>query len=220
LLKDNWLEHKQPAVRKTKMIKHLLPAIMLTVLMTALTGLAYPLAMTGVAGLLFPYQAKGSLIERDGKIIGSELIGQNFTDDGYFHGRPSATTDTDPNDSSKTVPAPYNASNSSGSNYGPTSKALVDRVTGDSDLLAATNPSAKVPVDLVTTSASGLDPDITPAAALFQIPWVAKARRLPEDRLRRLVEDNTAGRILGILGEPHVNVLKLNLALDKLAKKS
>ena len=202
------------------MIKHLLPAIMLTVLMTALTGLAYPLAMTGVAGLLFPYQAKGSLIERDGKIIGSELIGQNFTDDGYFHGRPSATTDTDPNDSSKTVPAPYNASNSGGSNYGPTSKALVDRVTGDSDLLAATNPSAKVPVDLVTTSASGLDPDITPAAALFQIPWVAKARGLPEDRLRRLVEDNTAGRILGILGEPHVNVLKLNLALDKLAKES
>jgi K+-transporting ATPase ATPase C chain len=125
-----------------------------------------------------------------------------------------------PNDSSKTVPAPYNASSSSGSNYGPTSKALIDQVTGDSDLLAAKNPSAKVPVDLVTTSASGLDPDITPAAALFQIPWVAKARGLPEDRLRRLVEDNTAGRILGILGEPHVNVLKLNLALDKLAKKS
>jgi potassium-transporting ATPase KdpC subunit len=202
------------------MIKHLLPAIMLTVLMTALTGLAYPLAMTGVAGLLFPYQAKGSLIERDGKIIGSELIGQNFTGDGYFHGRPSATTDTDPNDSTKTIPAPYNASNSGGSNLGPTSKALVDRVTGDSDLLAATNPSAKVPVDLITTSASGLDPDITPAAALFQIPWVAKARGLPEDQLRRLVEDNTTGRLLGILGEPHVNVLKLNLALDKLAKKS
>ena len=202
------------------MIKHLVPAIMLTVLMTLLTGLAYPLAMTGVAGLLFPHQAKGSLIERDGKIIGSELIGQNFAGDGYFHGRPSATTDTDPNDSTKTVPAPYNASNSSGSNYGPTSKALVDRVKSDSDLLAATNPSAKVPVDLVTTSASGLDPDITPAAALFQIPWVAKARGLPEDRLRRLVEDDTAGRLLGILGEPHVNVLKLNLALDALAKKS
>jgi K+-transporting ATPase ATPase C chain len=202
------------------MIKHIVPAIMLTVLMTALTGLAYPLAMTGMAGLLFPHQAKGSLIERDGKIIGSELIGQNFSGDGYFHGRPSATTDTDPNDSSKTVPAPYNASNSSGSNYGPTSKALVDRVKGDSDLLAATNPSAKVPIDLVTTSASGLDPDMTPAAALFQIPWVAKARGLPEDKLRRLVEDNTAGRLLGILGEPHVNVLKLNLALDKLDKKS
>jgi potassium-transporting ATPase KdpC subunit len=168
LLKDNWLEHKQPAVRKTKMIKHLFPAIMLTVLMTALTGLAYPLAMTGVAGLLFPYQAKGSLIERDGKIIGSELIGQNFTGDGYFHGRPSATTDTDPNDSTKTIPAPYNASNSGGSNLGPTSKTLVDRVKSDSDLLVATNPSTKIPVDLVTTSASGLDPDITPAAALFQ----------------------------------------------------
>jgi potassium-transporting ATPase KdpC subunit len=202
------------------MIKHLVPAIMLTVLMTLLTGLAYPLAMTGLAGRLFPYQANGSLIERDGKIIGSELIGQNFTGDGYFHGRPSATTDTDPNDSTKTVPAPYNASNSGGSNYGPTLKALVDRVKGDSDLLAATNPSAKVPVDLVTTSASGLDPDITPAAALFQIPWVAKARELPEDQLHGLVEDNTTGRILGILGEPHVNVLKLNLALDALAKKS
>jgi potassium-transporting ATPase KdpC subunit len=139
--------------------------------------------------------------------------------DGYFHGRPSATTDTDPNDSTKTVPAPYNASNSSGSNYGPTSKALVDRVKSDSDLLAM-NPSAKVPIDLVTTSASGLDPDIAPAAALFQIPCVARARGLPEDRRRRLVEDNTAGRFLGILGEPHVNVLKLNLALDALAKKS
>jgi potassium-transporting ATPase KdpC subunit len=213
-----WLEDKL-ALGKTKMIKHLRPAIILTVLMTALTGLAYPLAMTGLAGRLFPYQANGSLIERDGKIIGSELIGQNFTSDGYFHGRPSATTDTDPNDSTKTVPAPYNASNSGGSNYGPTSKALVDRVKADSGPLAATNPSAKIPVDLVTTSASGLDPDITPAAALFQIPRVAAARKLPEDELRRLVEDNTTARLLGILGEPHVNVLKLNLALDKLAKK-
>ncbi len=197
------------------MIKHLVPAIMLTVLMTVVTGLAYPLAMTGMAGLLFPDQAKGSLIERDGKIIGSELIGQNFAADGYFHGRPSATTDTDPNDPTKTVPAPYNASNSGGSNLGPTSKALVDRVKGDSDLLAATNPSAKVPVDLVTTSASGLDPDITPAAALFQVPRVAKSRSISEDQLRRLVAENTAGRSLGILGEPHVNVLKLNLAVDK-----
>ena len=197
------------------MIKHLVPAIMLTVLMTVVTGLAYPLAMTGMAGLLFPHQAKGSLIERDGKIIGSELIGQNFAADGYFHGRPSATTDTDPNDPTKTVPAPYNASNSGGSNLGPTSKALVDRVKGDSDLLAATNPSAKVPVDLVTTSASGLDPDITPAAALFQVPRVAKSRSISEDQLRRLVAENTAGRLLGILGEPHVNVLKLNLAVDK-----
>jgi K+-transporting ATPase ATPase C chain len=202
------------------MIKHLVPAIMLTLLMTVVTGLAYPLAMTGIAGLLFPHQAKGSLIERDGKIIGSELIGQNFATDGYFHGRPSATTDTDPNDPTKTVPAPYNASNSGGSNLGPTSKALVDRVKGDSDLLAATNPSAKVPVDLVTTSASGLDPDMTPAAALFQVPRVAKARKIPEDRLRSLVEADTTGRLLGILGEPHVNVLKLNLALDKAFPKS
>jgi potassium-transporting ATPase KdpC subunit len=215
-----WLEDKQLTLRKTKMIKHLRPAIILTVLMTALTGLAYPLAMTGLAGRLFPYQANGSLIERDGKIVGSELIGQNFTSDGYFHGRPSATTDTDPNDSTKTVPAPYNASNSGGSNYGPTSKALVDRVKNDSEPLAATNPSAKIPVDLVTTSASGLDPDITPAAALFQIPRVAAARKLPEDQLRRLVEDNTTARVLGILGEPHINVLRLNLALDKLAEKS
>ena len=202
------------------MIKHLVPAIMLTILMTLLTGVAYPLAMTGLAGRLFPYQANGSLIERDGKIIGSELIGQNFTADGYFHGRPSATTAADPNDPAKTVPAPYNASNSGGSNLGPASKALVDRVKDDSDLLAATNTSTKVPVALVTTSASGLDPDITPAAALLQIPWVAKARGLPEDQLRRLIEENTTGRLLGILGEPHVNVLKLNLALDKLAKKS
>jgi K+-transporting ATPase ATPase C chain len=215
-----WLEDKQLTLRKTKMIKHLRPAIILTVLMTALTGLAYPLAMTGLAGRLFPYQANGSLIERDGKIVGSELIGQNFTSDGYFHGRPSATTDTDPNDSTKTVPAPYNASNSGASNYGPTSKALVDRVKDDAGPLASTNRSAKIPVDLVTTSASGLDPDITPAAALFQIPRVAAARSLPEAQLRRLVEDNTTGRLLGILGEPHVNVLKLNLALDKLAKKS
>lgn len=201
------------------MIKHLLPAVMLTVLLTALTGLAYPLAMTSLAGDLFPYQANGSLIERDGKVIGSELIGQNFTSAGYFHGRPSATTDTDPNDSTKTVPAPYNASNSGGSNYGPTSKALVDRVTDDAKALALENPSTPVPVDLVTTSASGLDPDITPAAALFQVPRVAKARKLAADRLRRLVEENTTARLLGVLGEPHVNVLKLNLALDKLSKK-
>jgi K+-transporting ATPase ATPase C chain len=157
-----WLEDKHLALRKTKMINHLRPAIMLTVLMTALTGLAYPLAMTGLAGRLFPYQANGSLIERDGKIIGSELIGQNFTSDGYFHGRPSATTDTDPNDSTKTVPAPYNASNSGGSNYGPTSKALVDRVKDDSGPLAATNPSAKIPVDLVTTRQAASIPILRP----------------------------------------------------------
>ncbi len=182
--------------------------------LTVITGLAYPLAMTGIAHALFPRQAYGSLIERDGKVIGSELIGQNFADARYFHGRPSATTDTDPNDPSKTVPAPYNASNSGGSNAGPTSKALIDRVTEDAKKLKAENPSALVPADLVTTSASGLDPDISPAAALFQIPRIAKARGMEEERLRQLVAENTAGRVLGILGEPHVNVLKLNLSLD------
>lgn len=197
------------------MIKHLLPAVMLTLLMTVLTGLAYPLAMTVIAQRIFPHQANGSLIERDGKVIGSELIGQNFASDVYFHGRPSATTDTDPNDSTKTVPAPYNAANSGGSNLGPTSKALVDRVKDDVQALAAQNPSAPVPVDLVTTSASGLDPDVTPAAALFQIPRVAKARGASEDELRQLVDSATATRLFGVLGEPHVNVLKLNLELDK-----
>ena len=198
------------------MLKQLRPAITMIVLMTALTGLAYPLAMTGIAGLLFPYQATGSLVERDGRVIGSELIGQNFTADRYFHGRPSATTDTDPNDPTKTLPAPYNAQNSGGSNLGPTSKALIDRVTGDAAALAAQNPGTPVPVDLVTTSASGLDPDITPAAALFQVPRVAKARDLPEARVRQLIEEHTKGRLLGILGEPRVNVLALNLALDAL----
>src|ERR1700716_4209570 len=195
------------------MIKHIVPAIMLIVLMTALTGLAYPLAMTSVAGLLFPYQAKGSLIERDGKIIGSELIGQNFRSDGYFHGRPSATTDTDPNDSTKTVPAPYNAGSSGGSNAGPTSKALVERVQGDVDTLKKEN-GGSIPVDLVTTSASGLDPNITPAAAEFQVARVARERHLTEDSVRTLVAHHTKGRQLGFLGEARVNVLELNLDLD------
>ncbi|MGO9461598.1 MAG: K(+)-transporting ATPase subunit C [Rhodomicrobium sp.] len=196
------------------MLKQIRPAIAMIIGLTVITGLAYPLAMTGIAQALFPRQANGSLIERDGKIIGSELIGQNFADARYFHGRPSATTDTDPNDPSKTVPAPYNASNSGASNAGPTSKALIDRVTEDAKKLKAENPSALVPADLVTTSASGLDPDISPAAALFQIPRIAKARGMEEERLRQLVAENTAGRVLGILGEPHVNVLKLNLSLD------
>jgi potassium-transporting ATPase KdpC subunit len=196
------------------MLKQIRPAIVMLILLTVLTGLIYPLSMTGIARLLFPYQANGSLIERDGKIIGSELIGQNFADPRYFHGRLSATSDTDPNDPSKTVAAPYNASNSGGSNAGPTSKALIDRVTEDAKKLKAENPAALVPADLVTTSASGLDPDITPAAALFQIPRVAKARRMTEARLRQLVEENIEGRTLGVLGEPRVNVLKLNLRLD------
>ena len=198
------------------MLREIRPAIVMIVLFTVLTGLAYPLGMTGLAQLLFPHQANGSLIVKDGKVLGSELIGQNFADAKYFHGRPSATTDTDPNDSSKTVPAPYNAANSGASNAGPTSKALIERVQGDVDKLKAENPGAAVPVDLVTTSASGLDPHITPAAAYFQVPRVAKARGLPEDKLRDLVKQHVEGRFLGIIGEPVVNVLRLNMALDAL----
>ena len=196
------------------MLKQIRPAIVMIVAFTLITGLAYPLFMTGAAQVAFPHQANGSLIERGGKVIGSELIGQNFAGGSYFHGRPSATTDTDPNDSSKTVPAPYNASNSGGSNAGPTSKALIDRVTEDTKKLKAENFGALVPADLVTTSASGLDPDISLAAALFQIPRIAKARRVSKDRLRQLVDENTTGRTWGILGEPRVNVLKLNMSLD------
>jgi len=199
------------------MLQQIRPAIVMIVGMTVITGLIYPLAITGIAQGLFHHQANGSLIEQNGKVIGSELIGQNFASEKYFHGRPSATTDTDPNDATKTVPAPYNASNSGGSNLGPTSKTLVDRVKDDAAKLAAENPNMPVPVDLVTTSASGLDPDISPASALFQVPRVAKARGVSEDAVRRLVEDHIAGRIAGVIGEPHVNVLMLNLALDALA---
>jgi K+-transporting ATPase ATPase C chain len=195
-------------------MKHIRPAIVMIITMTVITGLIYPLLMTGIAQAVFPYQANGSLIEKDGKVIGSALIGQSFTSDKYFHGRPSATSAPDPKDPSKTVSAPYNAANSSGSNLGPTSKALVDRVKGDAETLAKENPNTPIPSDLVTTSASGLDPDITPAGALFQVPRVAKARGLTEDQVRQLVEAHIAGRTLGIIGEPHVNVLQLNLALD------
>jgi K+-transporting ATPase ATPase C chain len=198
------------------MLKELRPAIVVLVLLTAITGLVYPLAMTGIAAVIFPKQAQGSLIEKDGKVIGSALIGQAFVSDKYFHGRPSATNAPDPKDATKTVDAPYNAANSMGSNLGPTSKALADRIKGDIDTLKKENPAAAIPVDLVTTSGSGLDPDISPAAALFQVPRVAKARGLPEPRLRALVEAQTEGRTLGLLGEPRVNVLKLNLALDAL----
>jgi potassium-transporting ATPase KdpC subunit len=200
------------------MLKEIRPALVILVLLTLITGLAYPLAMTAIAGMVFPRQAEGSLIERDGKVIGSALIGQEFKDDKYFHGRPSATSTPDPADSTKTVPAPYNAANSSGSNLGPTSKALNDRVKEDVDKLKAENASVPVPIDLVTTSGSGLDPDISPEGALFQVPRVAKARNLPEDRVRQLVTENTAGRLGGLLGEPRVNVLALNLALDAAAK--
>ncbi|KYK49782.1 potassium-transporting ATPase subunit C [Bradyrhizobium liaoningense] len=201
------------------MLREIRPAIVLLLALTAITGLAYPLAMTAIAGTLFPVQAQGSLIEKDGKVIGSALIGQEFKDDKYFHGRPSATVAPDPNDSTKTVSAPYNAANSGGSNLGPTSKALADRLKEDVAKLRAENPNAAVPVDLVTTSASGLDPNISPEAAQFQVPRVAKVRNLPEDQVKQLVTANTEGRLLGVLGEPRVNVLALNLALDRIAAK-
>src|ERR1700743_557857 len=196
------------------MLREIRPAIILLLALTLITGLAYPLAITAVAGAIFPKQAQGSLIERDGKVVGSALIGQEFKSDKYFHGRPSATSAPDPADATKTVPAPYNAANSGGSNLGPTSKALNDRVKEDVEKLKAENPSQAVPVDLVTTSASGLDPDISPDAALFQVPRVAKARNMSEDQVRQLGSDTTEGRLGGWLGEPHVNVLALNLALD------
>ena len=201
------------------MLKEIRPAIIVLVALTLITGLVYPLAMTAIAGVIFPKQAQGSLIERDGKVIGSALIGQEFSSDEYFHGRPSATTAPDPADATKTVPAPYNAANSGGSNLGPTSKALIDRIKDDVEKLKAENPSMPVPIDLVTTSASGLDPDISPDGALFQVPRVAKARNLPEDAVRKLVEQHIEGRLAGLLGEPRANVLALNLALDRAAPK-
>jgi len=201
------------------MLREIRPAIIILVMLTLITGLAYPLAMTGIAGVIFPKQAQGSLIERDGKVIGSALIGQEFVDEKYFHGRPSATTAPDPADSTKTVPAPYNAANSGGSNLGPTSKALNDRIKEDVEKLKAENSSAPVPIDLVTSSGSGLDPDISPEGALFQVPRIAKARNMPEDRVRQLVTENTTGRLAGLLGEPRVNVWALNLALDAAAGK-
>ena len=198
------------------MVREIRPAIVVLVALTLITGLVYPLAMTGIAGVIFPKPAQGSLIERNGTVVGSSLIGQPFTSNKYFHGRPSATTAPDPSDSAKTVPAPYNAANSGGSNLGPSNKALIDRVQGDIDALKKENPNMPVPADLVTTSASGLDPHISPDAALFQVPRIAKARNLPEDRVRQLVVNKTEGRLFGLLGEPRVNVLLLNLALDEL----
>lgn len=201
------------------MLREIRPAILILVLLTLITGLVYPLAITAIAGVIFPKQAEGSLIERDGKVVGSALIGQEFKDDKYFHGRPSATTAPDTADPTKTIPAPYNAANSGGSNLGPTSKALNDRVKEDVDKLKTENPNATVPIDLVTTSGSGLDPDISPEGALFQVPRVAKARNMPEDHLRQLVRENTKGRFARLLGEPLVSVLALNLALDAASSK-
>jgi len=200
------------------MLREIRPAIVLVIFLTVITGLVYPLAITGIAGVIFPRQAQGSLVEKDGKVIGSELIGQTFAGDKYFHGRPSATVAPDPKDSTKTVPAPYNAANSGGSNLGPTNKALIDRVKEDVDKLKQENPGTPVPIDLVTTTGGGLDPHISPEAALFQVPRVAKARGVPEERVRELINAHVEGRWLGLLGEPRVNVLALNLALDAAGK--
>jgi K+-transporting ATPase ATPase C chain len=201
------------------MLREIRPAIALVIALMLITGVAYPFAITGIAQLIFPDKARGSLVERDGKVVGSALIGQEFTSEGYFHGRPSATTAPDPNDPAKAVPAPYNAANSGGSNLGPSNKALVERLGGDIEKLKQENPSAQVPADLVTTSGSGLDPHISPEAALFQVPRVAKARNLSQNVLRQLIAANTSDRLIGLLGEPRVNVLELNLALDRVAAR-
>jgi K+-transporting ATPase ATPase C chain len=197
------------------MLKELRPALVLLVLFTILTGLVYPLFVTGIAQAVFPHQANGSLVMKDGAVVGSALMGQAFTSERYFHGRPSATVAPDPADSSRTVDAPYNAANSAGSNLGPTSKALIARVQAEVEKRKAENPGVAVPTDLVTASGSGLDPHISPAAALFQVPRVAKARNMPEERLRQLVDAHVDGRALGLFGEPRVNVLALNMALDR-----
>lgn len=199
------------------MITQVRPAIFVLVVLTLITGLLYPLAMTGIAQAIFPWQSQGSLVTVNGKVVGSALIGQEFTSPKYFHGRPSATTGTDAK--GNTVPQPYNAVNSMGSNLGPTSKALSDRVKASYDGLHAENPNMPVPVDLVTTSGSGLDPDISPQAAQFQVPRVAKARSLTPDQVQQLVDQHTDRRLFGLLGEPRVNVLALNMALDQLATK-
>ena len=204
------------------MLKHIRQAVLATLVLTLILGVGYPLAMTYLSGALFPHQAHGSLVKRaDGTVIGSELIGQTFTGATYFHGRPSATTDTDPNDATKTVPAPYNAASSNGSNAAPSSKALIADVQSRVEALKADNPDAEgeVPVDLVTASGSGLDPHISVAGALYQVPRIAKARGLKASDVIGLIQANSEGRTFGLLGEPRVNVLKLNLALDAAGKQ-
>ncbi|MFT4098948.1 MAG: potassium-transporting ATPase subunit KdpC [Rhodoblastus sp.] len=198
------------------MLTHLRPALVLLTLLTIVTGVAYPLAVTGLAQGLFPAQANGSLLTREGTVVGSARIGQNFTTPRYFHGRPSATSAPDPADASKTVDAPYNAASSSGANLGPTSQKLIDRVKGDAAAWRETAGAGPIPGDALTTSASGLDPHVSPATALAQAPGVAKARGLPVERVRALVAAMTEGPSLGFIGEPRVNVLRLNLALDRL----
>jgi K+-transporting ATPase ATPase C chain len=203
------------------MLSQIRPAFVLLVLFTALTGYLYPMAITGVAQLVMPHQANGSLLyDAAGKPVGSSLIGQNFAADKYFHPRPSATQTQDPahpDDSTKTIDAPYNAANSTGSNLGPTSQKLLDRVKADIEAKRKAGATGPIPADSVTTSASGLDPHISPENALAQVAAVAKARNLPEDKVRALVADHVQGRVLGLIGEPRVNVLQLNMALDAMA---
>jgi K+-transporting ATPase ATPase C chain len=200
------------------MLQTLRPAVAMLLAFTLLTGVVYPLAVTGIAWIMMQDQALGSLAVKDGKVIGSSLIGQAFTKDSYFHGRPSATMGPDPADSSKSIDAPYNAAASTGSNLGPITNKLIDRVKADVETLRAQGAVGPIPVDAVTTSSSGLDPDISPETALLQVPRVAKARALSEERVRSLVDAHVDGRALGLLGEPRVNVLELNLALDVLAR--
>jgi K+-transporting ATPase ATPase C chain len=201
------------------LLRELRPAVAMILAFTVLAGLIYPLAITGIAQVLFPAEANGSLIEAGGKVLGSALIGQAFKEDRYFHGRPSATVAPDPNDPSKTIEAPYNAASSGGSNLGPTSKTLIERVRADVETQKRRNPNTKVPTDLVTASGSGLDPHISPEAAFFQVPGVAKARHMSENQVRQLVEQHIEGRVLGLLGEPRVNVLALNMALDRMPRQ-
>jgi len=199
------------------MLSQIRPAIVLLALFTLLTGFVYPMAITGVAQVLMPYQANGSLLQVGGNPVGSALIGQNFASDKYFHSRPSATQAQDPahpDDPSKTIDAPYNAANSTGSNLGPTSQKLLDRVKADVAAKRAAGWTGPIPADSVTTSASGLDPEISPATAFAEVPAVAKARGVPEEKVRALVAAHVQDRALGLIGEPRVNVLRLNLALD------
>ena len=196
------------------MLRQIRPAFVLLVLFSALTGLVYPLAITGIAQAVMPHRANGSLVGKASAPVGSVLIGQNFASDRYFHGRPSATQGPDPADASKTVDSPYNADNSTGSNLGPTSQKLADRVKADVEAKRAAGWATPIPADAVTTSASGLDPEISPATAFAQIPAVAKARGLPEEKVRAMVAAHVKGRVLGLIGEPRVNVLRLNLTLD------